>query len=188
MAAAWRWSVRGALVGAVCGAVLAAPPALAHTQLTGSTPDHGTTVAAPPSTVVLRFSEPVDAATGQIAVTHPDGTVTRPRTTMRGAAASAPFPPGSAGRYTVAYRVVSADGHPVAGIIAFTVTRSTTPTPGAPVAAPVSSPPTDASERHGTSVTTSDPVVDDAGLYTLAGLGVLVAVAGTVALRRRRRR
>lgn len=106
--------------------LLATVPAQAgaHAQLVSSDPERGAQVEVAPAKVSFRFDEPVEAAFGALRVFDAagaridDGTLSRPdgdrtiATKLKGA---------GAGVYTATYRVVSADGHPVAGGLTFTV-------------------------------------------------------------------
>ncbi len=97
-------------------------PAVAHASLVSSNPADGAQVDTAPQAVELTFSEDVDS--GFVGVTAPDGSTVKtsePRidgTTMATDLATS----DQHGPYTVAYRIVSADGHPVAGEITFTTT------------------------------------------------------------------
>jgi methionine-rich copper-binding protein CopC len=103
--------------------LLLAGPASAHTRLVGELPASGSTV--PTVTqVVLEFSDDVQPDLSTVAVTGADG-VDRsqgPPVLQDGSrvvqALSAPL---AAGRWTVAYRVVARDGHPVVGSHVFDV-------------------------------------------------------------------
>jgi len=96
------------------------PAALAHAELLSSTPPDGARVAAAPPAVTLTFSDPIDAQFVRVAVTTPAGTV--PATaTASGPRVTVPVPAAGPGAYRVVYRVVSADGHPVSGQLAYTV-------------------------------------------------------------------
>jgi hypothetical protein len=171
-------TLRRHLVSAVLGAalaVLAAVPAYAHDQLVSSTPGDGASVPAP-RRVELVFSDVVLDRYGQLAVTGPDGRRYdrgAPRVVDNTIAVDlAPLP--VTGRYAAAYRIVSADGHPVTGQIRFTVTAVTpgaTPAPAGTVA----------------PSTGRDAGSSSALPLLAAGLGaVLVLAAGTEAVRRRR--
>jgi copper resistance protein C len=110
------------VVLAVLAVVGGAGPAVAHASLVGSDPADGSTVRTAPRTVTLTFSE--DIRTGFIGVTAPDGSAVKTaatRTAGRDVRADL-SKSDQRGRYTVAYRVVSADGHPVSGSITFTTT------------------------------------------------------------------
>ncbi len=100
-----------------------ASPAAAHAQLLSSDPAANAHLDTAPSQVVLRFSEGVTLIDngfrllGQDAQERPlgAGSVTEAEVTV-------PVSPGLAdGAYVLVYRVVSADSHPVAGTIPFTV-------------------------------------------------------------------
>jgi copper transport protein len=124
---------RDAIAGAVVATVLAlalagshVERAEAHATLESSTPARGAALERPPGEVVLRFSEPVEVAFGAVRVIdaggrelargdayHPDGA---------GSAVAVRLPPElPRGGYTVTYRVISADSHPVSGGFVFGV-------------------------------------------------------------------
>jgi methionine-rich copper-binding protein CopC len=102
-------------------------PASAHASLVGSDPKDGTTVAAAPSTITFTFNENI-ANPAYISITAPNGSkvgVTQVRavdTRVTGTVADV----DQKGRYTAAYRVVSADGHPVEGTIHYSTTTGRT--------------------------------------------------------------
>ncbi len=115
-----------ALVAALLVTPLAAAPAAAHAVLQQTTPERGATLDAGPRQVVLRFDEPVESAFGAVRVFGADG-----ERVEEGEA----FHPGGDqdsvavrlrdglpdGGYTVTYRVISADSHPVQGGYVFSV-------------------------------------------------------------------
>lgn len=103
-------------------------PAGAHAALVGTDPEDGSTLSALPAEIAFEFNEPVGSSS-EVAVTAPDGTpvevvdvaaVDREVTASVGAATLR-------GDYVIAYRVVSADGHPVSGQLAVTVTEGAEP-------------------------------------------------------------
>jgi copper resistance protein C len=124
-----------------------AAPAFAHAELKGSNPAKGASVAAAPKQIELTFNQAVSPESitvvgpqgvqwtvGQIAVAGP--VVTAPVTAV-----------GPAGEYTINYRVLSEDGDPVTGTVAFTLTTAasvatttTTTTTTTAAAAPTSNP------------------------------------------------
>jgi copper resistance protein C len=112
----------------IAGAALfaGATPALAHTALKSSNPAKGASLPAAPPEITLTFSEPVQVEAGAITVAGPGGaqwTVGQPAVT--GAVVTAPVTPaGPAGQYTINYRVISADGDPVRGTVAFSLTAA----------------------------------------------------------------
>ncbi|NUP84006.1 MAG: copper resistance protein CopC, partial [Nonomuraea sp.] len=111
-----------------------ATPALAHDSLKSSSPAKGATVKALDE-VRLEFSARVRMpfvivrgegdAVFQEGKPEADGAVVRQ-------AVKGPLPDG---KYTVAYRVVSSDGHPIEGEIPFRVKGAETPSPSASVSA-----------------------------------------------------
>jgi copper resistance protein C len=110
-----------AVVAAVLAVATAAVPASAHAELVSTDPRDGTTVQGMPSTVTLTFSEQVRTP-AFVEVTGPGGNVAAgdPRIvddqiTQRVDADA------DAGSYEVSYRITSADGHPVGGIVGFTL-------------------------------------------------------------------
>jgi methionine-rich copper-binding protein CopC len=181
--------------------VAVAQPASAHDRLLSSDPEDGATLDDAPSAITLVFSADVLEAGAQVAVTTTDGTVAA-EAVVDGDEVVAALPddlPG--GDWGVTWRVVSSDGHPIEGDLAYTVARAT-PSPSAspsdsPSASPSPSPsaaPTASGHAHGEGGGT--PGVDlsadgEAGWATawLFPVAVLAAVglAAAVLLQRRRR-
>ena len=116
-----------------------AGPASAHTELTGSTPVDGATLLTAPAAVTLTFNEEVQNFAATVVVTGPDGqTYTAADPTLDGTSVTAPLTPlGSAGIYTVAYHIVSADDHPVAGQTTFAYAPIPTTSAAAATGSPV---------------------------------------------------
>ncbi len=123
-----------ALLLAFCVVLLAsAGPAVAHDELTGSTPAPGAALETAPESVELTFSNSPAAIGSEVRVLDSDGgnwaeggvqvldnTVTQP---LR-----AGLP---AGEYTVQWRVVSADAHPISNEFSFSVASGTAGSAGA---------------------------------------------------------
>ena len=118
--------MRRALIGALLALALAPASAGAHAQLEGTTPERGARLASAPGEVTLRFGEPVEASFGSVrvfdhrgrevqagAATHPGGHSDRVAVKLRSGLGE--------GGYTVTYRVISADSHPVSGGFVFSV-------------------------------------------------------------------
>ncbi|MGW4565784.1 copper resistance CopC/CopD family protein [Streptomyces sp. NPDC004561] len=110
-----------------------AAPASAHATLRASDPADGTVLRAAPRHVTLAFSESVGLLTDSFRVYDPGNH--RVRTGPAGHApgrsdtARVSLPAGLAtGTYTVAWRVVSADSHPVSGALTFSVGKRTATT------------------------------------------------------------
>nr|WP_221374235.1 copper resistance protein CopC [Actinoplanes polyasparticus] len=147
------------LSAAVFVAVLApSAPAWAHAQLVKAVPARDAALPSAPSTVELTFSEDLNPEFTTIVVSD----VARQRVPASAPAVDGPSGtltlgrPLNDGAYTVAYRVVSADGHTVQGSYGFTVGD---PTP--PVAAPAP----------------GSAGIPPAVLIGLGGLGVVLAGA-----------
>ncbi|MFF3990175.1 copper resistance CopC/CopD family protein [Streptomyces sp. NPDC001797] len=110
---------------AVTGALLAgAGPASAHAALTGSDPSQGVVVTKAPDQVSLTFSENVSMNNDSIRVLDPQGKrvdLAKPDN-LSGTTYGVQLKSGlGKGTYTVAWQVVSADSHPVAGAFTFSV-------------------------------------------------------------------
>jgi methionine-rich copper-binding protein CopC len=101
----------------------AAGPAFAHAALISSDPPSGAIVTQPPSQITLTFNE--ELLESMVAVSVRDDQDTVLLTSVAEAAGTTvlfPWPvEASDGTYRLAYRVVSADGHPVTGEIEITV-------------------------------------------------------------------
>ncbi|GLW06417.1 hypothetical protein Misp01_15470 [Microtetraspora sp. NBRC 13810] len=107
---------------------LGTPAALAHDRLKSSSPGKNAKVESV-ERIELDFTASIRLAT--IVLHDADGervTVGKPEAdgTKVTAEVSEPL---TAGKYVIAWRVVSSDGHPITGEIPFTVTGSPTPTP-----------------------------------------------------------
>ncbi|HEV7863881.1 MAG TPA: CopD family protein [Acidimicrobiia bacterium] len=115
-----------AAVLALGAVLLAAGPASAHAQLTTTEPVGGTTLAASPPRVVLRFGEAVEIPLGSIRVfASPSGkqveTGAAGHADGQGAAVAVKLPKLDKGTYIVTWRVSSADSHPIHGAFTFIV-------------------------------------------------------------------
>ncbi|WP_250031209.1 copper resistance CopC family protein [Paractinoplanes maris] len=166
-----RRPVRFLLAAAAFLAVLLpGVPAWAHAQLVAAAPTRDATLTTAPTEVTLTFNEQLnpdfttivlsDAARQRLAASAPQ--VSGPTGTIRLST------PPTNGDYTVAYRVVSTDGHTVQGSYEFTVADPSRPAPvaSAPIAEPTA-PPTPADGLP-------------AGAFIALG-AVGVALAGTAA-------
>lgn len=102
--------------------LLTAAPASAHAQLLGSDPKADSTVGAPLTEITLLFNDLVRGDYSTVVLTGPDGRrhgAGQPRAVDK--RVHLPISPLRSGGYRVAYRVVSADGHPIEGQFRFTV-------------------------------------------------------------------
>jgi methionine-rich copper-binding protein CopC len=112
--------------------LLGTGPAAAHSYLASTDPADGATVTNGPSRVSLTFNEALQTSFAAVSVVGPDGNRwSTGDTQVNGAVASIALTElGPVGKYTIAYRVVSADSHPVAGTTSFTLTTPGNGTPG----------------------------------------------------------
>ncbi|GAA1419663.1 copper resistance CopC family protein [Agrococcus citreus] len=191
----------------------------AHASVTGTTPEDGSILTEQPGTLSVTMNEeiidvPGGEGTNALELTddaglhYGDGCVT-----VAGDTISLDAELGGPGRYTLEYQVVSADGHPVSGQVAFTFE----PADDAPAAAGSSSVPTcadtagaetPAAENAPTDEAaaplaspTSDPVSSEApgvdpgtdsfgalpsvAIFVLAGLAVVAFIAYRLNRRRK---
>ena len=137
----------------------AARPASAHATLQETSPGPDVVLAEPPTAVSLRFDEPVDPGLGGVEVIDPDGERAdrgRAERAEGGLAVRAPIDAQAEGSYTVAWSVLSADGHVISGSFVFSVGEVSEPVAG------------------------SDS--DRSAMRTAAGLGRWAAFAGALLL------
>ncbi|MCQ1951698.1 copper resistance CopC family protein [Arthrobacter sp. zg-Y238] len=171
---------------ALCAVLLvSAPPAAAHDELTGSTPGSGSVLDAAPESVELTFSSVPAAIGSEVRVLDEDGTDwAQGSVRILDNTATQQLRTGApAGSYTVQWRVVSSDAHPIEGTFGFTVAGggTGTATPAPSTAAPL--PP----------AASQSPVLnqsDDAGSpwpVIVPAAVVILAVAVLIALIVRRR-
>ncbi|MFF8672261.1 copper resistance CopC/CopD family protein [Streptomyces sp. NPDC015242] len=150
------------LLAALCALLAGAGPASAHAAVTGSDPAQGAVVDQAPSRISLTFSEQVALSGDSLRVLDPEGkrVDTGEPSAVSGATYAVRLRPDlSDGTYTVAYQVVSADSHPVAGAYTFSI--------GAP---------------SKTTVAVSRQGADDGVVGWLYGFGRYVSYAGFIVL------
>ena len=100
-------------------------PAFAHAQIVSTTPSNGERLKESPSTVTLRFNEPVEVSVGAIRVLDSDAKPIAVRNLSHagGDAKSleVSLPSLDDGLYVATWRITSADSHPVQGASTFGV-------------------------------------------------------------------
>ena len=183
-------AVAAAVTALVVG-VIGMPPAMAHASQTGSTPEAGAVLEAAPSTVEVTFDSPLMDIGAALVVRAGDGTVISDDTPeVAGARIRVDVPADAApGTYTVAFRVVSQDGHPITSTFDYTVAGdapgpAAASAPGSPSAsAPASAPVPPSAEA------VAAPLLEESGgpptALIVGGLLVLtLVVVGAIALRR----
>lgn len=122
-----RWTARSLAVGAVALLSLTlAPAAHAHNFLVESSPEADEVLDTMPDEVVLVFNEAIMEGGNGIVVTGPDGSTTYEagETRIEDETASIDLDPlDQAGEYTIDYRIISADAHPIEESLPFTLTE-----------------------------------------------------------------
>lgn len=154
-----------ALVGAL---MLAAGPAAAHSVVLSSTPEQGEQIAEAPEQVGVTFNEALQEQFAALTVVGPDGNLwSKGDPIVDGSTISVDIDGlGPVGEYTIAYRVTSADGHPVSGTRTFTLTQEGAGTPGEAAA--------------GDAAPASESATDEGGgpaIWWFVVAGVIVVVA-----------
>ncbi|MFJ2619497.1 copper resistance protein CopC [Glutamicibacter sp. NPDC087344] len=120
----------------------------AHDVLTGSSPENGATVKSSPEEITMTFSAELQVLPGTestVVALSQDGKKIETTASTKGTTVTVvPQSELASGKYTLAARVISSDGHPVEESISFTVDAPATPsaTPSAPAteSAPEASP------------------------------------------------
>lgn len=107
--------------------VLGSAPAVAHAALVSSDPADGERLEAAPTEVTLEFSERVEDP-AYLVITAPDGSrVKVGKIGVLDKTVSATVAPvDMKGSFSMSYRVVSSDGHPIEGSTKFEVTKGRT--------------------------------------------------------------
>ncbi|ROR37115.1 hypothetical protein EDF63_1252 [Curtobacterium sp. JUb34] len=173
-------------------AILGVQPASAHSALTSSTPADGAVVTEPLDRIDLTFSEAplagLDAGL-RIQVTDADGTdVSTGDVTVSGMTMGKAVELEN-GAYTVLWRYVSPDGHPIDGSYGFEY-RAAVATPSAttpPTSEPVSPSPTSTATATGASDGAPDSAPGIApGVWVALGAGTVLAAGAVVVLLLRR--
>ncbi|OIH97441.1 MULTISPECIES: copper resistance CopC family protein [unclassified Curtobacterium] len=190
---------RAAALAIVIGGFLAlvgAQPASAHAGLTGSDPADGSVVTEPLDRVALTFTEAplagLDAGL-RIEVTGTDGTAaSRGDVTVDGTTMSTAVDLEN-GAYTVLWRYLSPDGHPIDGSFGFEYrvpTAEATAEPTSPASTPTSAS-TSVPSASAVAVADGAPAATDGiapGVWIALGAGVVLVLAALVVLVARRGR
>lgn len=183
-----------AVLATVALLLVPASPAAAHNSLKATTPAKNAELDKAPTEITLEFLQKLDPAFTTIVLSDAaEQKVPTGEPVVTGAAGTISIDaPLVNGTYTVAYRVVSADGHPVQGSYAFTVAdpagaEAPVPTPAesSPAAEPTT-PPTESASAS--PVAATDGGGSGTGPAAVIGGGILVVLlaGGLVLLRRRR--
>ena len=181
--------------------VLVAAPAQAHAELESSDPQDGATLAVAPTDLTFTFGEDILPEGNAVTLTDvaSDARLEVGPVEVEGDTVSVSWPQSSpAGEFRAAYRVVSADGHPIDGNISFRVEQAVgadEPSPGSTI--PPTSPPAASAGPAPVSASAAAPASPapaaddaDAGLLVwVLGVGIAVLIgagAGAWVMRRTR--
>ncbi|MFF8028211.1 copper resistance CopC/CopD family protein [Streptomyces sp. NPDC007896] len=142
--------------------------ASAHAALTGTDPQDGSVLKTAPTEVTLSFSESIGLLDDSFRVLDPDNrrvhTGDPGHAGDRSDTARVTLPKGlGTGTFTVAWRVVSADSHPVSGAFTFSIGKPSATAPPVPV---------DASGN-----TVAGTLYDTARYFAYGGLALLIGAA-----------
>lgn len=161
---------------------LSIAPAAAHATLQSSNPAENSVLDAAPDEVTLTFNQSVQSNFATVTVVGADGTqwgASDP--VVDGSTVTVDLDGlGAAGEYTIGYRVVSADGHPITGSIPFQLTQAS-PTSAATAATAIPAP-------TETTPTAAEEPEDSSGfpIWIVAVVVVAIGAAGVLfALRKR---
>ena len=187
----------GVLVGIVVGPTA---PAAAHDELIATEPAPEAVLDTAPEVLALDFSADLLNISPTIVLTGPAGAVDLDEPVVTGTRVAAGVPQDlPSGGYTVAWRVVSGDGHPIQGSFAFTVRGPAATQEPAP-APSTTDPPTTPTAEAGSATNPASPSptatqqpgdlaggTPDSTPLAIAAVA-LAAIGGVVAVLVRRRR
>lgn len=161
-----------------------ATPAQAHDELVSSYPEASSTITGSPAEITLSFSGELIAGmqSAAVEVIAPDGqNIATDAPSEDGTSITQHLAPNpQAGLFTVRWKVVSSDGHPISGEYTYTV-APTDAVPSSPAATPSTAPQTPAP----TATATEAPADNGYGGETSGGgdtFAILAVVGGVVVL------
>jgi hypothetical protein len=190
--------VRGWIVGilAALSLLVLVSPAQAHAELESSDPADGATLASAPATITFTFGEEILPEGNAVTLTDVAAAsrLEVGPVEVEGDTVTVAWPTSSpAGEFRAAYRVVSADGHPIDGTITFVVQEAvgaggvaspaTSAGPDASASASAASPEATSDPEPEAVSATPAPGEDDADAGELVwalGIGLVVLVGAGV--------
>jgi methionine-rich copper-binding protein CopC len=149
---------------------VSAAPASAHASLVRASPADRSSVATAPTTVSLTFDENIRMPSVIVVYDADGASVVQGNTSVADNIASIGVDATATGDYTVVYRVVSTDGHPVAGRLVY---RVGTGTPGNGITGHAMTAADDHGHETSSSSSHSRVAAMVAGLALVGGLGLL---------------
>lgn len=173
-----------ALLVALCAFFVAAPSAaFAHDDLIGSTPDDGAIVETAPGEIELRFgANPLEGeGATEVVVIDPSGAEIQRGDPIldRNGVIQELSGTDERGTYTVVWRIVSSDGHPISGELTFSVGETSVP-----AEIPTTSDPDGADVESDVGGVDFTPIWIVIGIVAV-GLGGAVVAVLTIRARRR---
>ncbi|XTR51344.1 copper resistance CopC family protein [Pseudarthrobacter sp. So.54] len=173
------------LVSALLGAAIfsaallgAIAPASAHDAAESTSPASGATVATTPEKVSVTFNNKPLGLGSQIAVNHTDGANWADGgVEIVDNVASQKLKPGApAGLYTVAWRVASADGHPIEGTFTFTATAGAAGTTAAAAVPTMGTAQPGTAPAPSTPTSSAEPFPWSIVIFVGTAVGIVVAL------------
>ncbi|MGO1831872.1 MAG: copper resistance CopC family protein [Brevibacterium yomogidense] len=159
-------------------------PVIAHDQLLSSTPSVDENFSDAPQEISLQYSAEVMQVGAQVLLTDSEGgsfAVGEP--SFDGTSVSAQITDElPEGAYTIAWRVVSSDGHPISGIVPFTVGDA----PHNRDAASKADAPVEAAEKPAASQTGMNPIWVRTALVGGGGAAIAFGIYAAVAMRKKK--
>lgn len=175
-----------ALLAALTLTLLIVPvtAAQAHDVLEATNPANGSTVATVPGQIEMTYNNTPMAIGSEILIQDSSGTnwATGPVTIIDNHVTQAVKPGAPAGTYTVNWRIVSSDSHPIEGTFSFTATKSTSSASTSPDSG--NAYPTQATAAASATSNSSDIPWGIIG----GGAGILILAAVLIVLAKRRLR
>lgn len=157
--------------------------ASAHDSVTGTSPEDGQTLETVPGAVEITFTNPPAALGSQILIEDAEGTgwAVGEVEIVDNVATQRISPEAPAGKYTVTWRVVSSDAHPIEGVFEFTAAAGGSGGTESGAAGPETTPATP-EESETVQVASSFPVS-----FIIVMSVLLVALLGFMVVLARRR-
>ena len=167
--------------------MLPATPALAHTELSATSPAAKSTVRKPVTTVTLTFSGLIKTAGAEVMVTGPDGaSYSDGNARQVDRKITQQVKPLPVGAVKVAWRTVSSDGHPMKGSFTFTNRAAPPAASPTPSAGPDSAPTTGAPATSVAAASSGPAVAPAAGSRddenSGSAVGWVIAIAAVIVL------
>lgn len=165
--------------------LFSAVPASAHDVAESTAPANGTSVAEVPASVSITFNNrPLAIGSGVTVTAGGENWADGPVEIIDNQAVQKLREGAPAGEYTVVWRVVSSDSHPIEGTFTFTATAGSTTTASGPAgASPSASAPSAAVPTAGTAAPgtgTNEPAADASQPFPWSIVGLAVVAVGLV--------